>query len=269
MSFQPTYARPARYHNRPNFRSNNRKSNFVEDKEAAFFLGKLNKHHDREQVYNQLKKLTREFDFYIAKFDMPNGPNGRGNNGFAFIHCKTREQAQRIIAKGWLKVGNQECEVKPYGGRDGNIGKKTADSTYFQDGRESADSGYTFNPLKSEIRSRLNSGISKSSDSGNITRNPSESQENTQDWSVLSETEIKTVHNSDSQTIINLRDADSESDQWIEEQTRFVMSRINIENQEILQDFVDKSRSYMGLLLDLQANNQFDEIQQVQRLAAC
>ena len=68
MSFQPTYARPARYHNRPNFRSNNRKSNFVEDKEAAFFLGKLNKHHDREQVYNQLKKLTREFDFYIAQW---------------------------------------------------------------------------------------------------------------------------------------------------------------------------------------------------------
>merc|ERR1711912_23448 len=135
-------------------------------------------------------------------------------------------------------------------------GKKTADSTYFQDGRESADSGYTFNPLKSEIRSRLNSGISKSSDSGNITRNPSESQENTQDWSVLSETETKTANH-------------SESHQWVEEQTRFVMGRINVENQEVFQDFVEKSRCYMGLLLDLQANNQFDQIQQVQRLAAC
>jgi len=182
-----------------------RKPEFIEDREAAFFLGKLNKHHDREQVYNQLKRLTKIHNFYIKRFDMPNGPNGRGNKGFAFVHCRNREQARQIISMKFLRLGNQDCEVKPYGGR-------TSSETNCSDGRGTPDSGCVpvsakfENPLKhqeennliisensevrsnliisenSEVRSRMNSGI-QVSESGRFsdkisTRNVSESESN-------------------------------------------------------------------------------------------
>jgi len=186
-------------HHYSNNRQPQRKS-FVEDRDSAFFLGKLNKHHDREHIYNQLKKLTKHLNFYIAKFDMPNGPNGRGNKGFAFVHTKTKEQARRIIALKHLRLGNQECEVKSYDGRtDGE-----------SSGRETPDSGvvnrptHTQNPLNNEAwkqdswsvdmrskqdndsldaRSRINSGMrsesGRFSEAGkHFSRNISESDSN-------------------------------------------------------------------------------------------
>jgi hypothetical protein len=190
-----------------NYRNYSRKpqrKQFIEDRDAAFFLGKLNKHHNRETLYNQLKRLTKELNFYIVKFDMPNGLNGRGNQGFAFVHTKSKEQARRIIALKHLRLGNQECEVKGY---DGRTDVESTDVS----GRETPDSGFhkvinnkprhLFNPLNNEkrinewkqesfpimdsaasydtsvdTRSRINSGISSRFSGKSMSRPISESE---------------------------------------------------------------------------------------------
>merc|ERR1712168_104442 len=87
--------------------------------EAAFFLGKLNKKHDREQIYNALRALGKRHRFYITKLDMPYGDNRtkRGNKGYCFVHCKSQEQVDRVVALKFVQLGSQKCEVKPYGGR--------------------------------------------------------------------------------------------------------------------------------------------------------
>jgi len=87
--------------------------------DAAFFLGKLNKKHDREQIYSALRALGKRHRFYITKLDMPYGDNRtkRGNKGYCFVHCKSQEQVDRVLALKFVQLGSQKCEVKPYGGR--------------------------------------------------------------------------------------------------------------------------------------------------------
>lgn len=226
-------------HHHSSYNRNSRKTDFVEDLEAAFFLGKLNKHHDREQVYSQLKRLTKSLDFYICKFDMPNGKdkygNKGGNKGFAFVHTKTREQAQRIISMKFIRLGNQECEVKPYGGRT------------LESGRGSPDSGACIrvgakfeNPLKrdenlEETRSRMNSGIQVSeSDRSSYdvpTRNVSESETNEemqQKIPLESEQNKKFEINYEQQaSLASSGNDDAEfHDYWLEKQTEFVLTKI-------------------------------------------
>jgi hypothetical protein len=153
-----------------------------------------------------------EFNFYITKFDMLNGPNGQGNQGFAFVHTKSPEQARRIIAMKHLRLGNQECEVKSYGGRT------DVEST---SGRETPDSGvracYNYNkpnhvnnPLKaandnwsSESRSRVNSGLSRFSDAEATSGKNSESDSHgsyasKQNHSEFNNENGNSVNNSDS-----------------------------------------------------------------------
>jgi len=262
------------YNTNNNFNRTQRKSEFVEDLEAAFFLGKLNKHHDREQVYNQLKKLTKPLNFYIKRFDMPNGPNGRGNKGFAFVHCRTREQARQIIAMKFLRLGNQDCEVKPYGGRT----SESNDS----EGRATPDSGCVpvsskfENPLKqqenlsennSEVRSRMNSGI-QVSESGRFsdkisTRHVSESETNEENQKIpleLSQQQQTTPHEEEYNEIAEINydrtsspvktlNADSElRDYWLEEKTNFVLTRIG-EDENNLNMFMSECDFVMEFLM--------------------
>jgi hypothetical protein len=104
--------------------SSSKRAPFQEIEGAAFFLGKLNKNHDREVVYNALRKLTHELDFYIRKLDMPYACNHtkRGNQGYAFVHTNSKEQADRIVAMKAIHLGKQVCEVKAYAGRP-SVGK--------------------------------------------------------------------------------------------------------------------------------------------------
>merc|ERR1711936_361710 len=92
---------------------------FEESSDSAFFLGKLNKHLDRETIYRALTAEARRLNFYVRKLDMPYGDSRykTGNKGYAFVHCRTREEANRMIKKGQIRLNNQFCEIKPYGGR--------------------------------------------------------------------------------------------------------------------------------------------------------
>lgn len=251
------------------------KPKFIEDRSAAFFLGKLNKHHDREKVYCQLKRLTRTHNFYIAKFDMPNGIEGRGNKGFAFVHTNSTEQARRIIAMGHLKLGNQMCEVKSYGGR--------TEQEINGSGRETPDSGVnawcqpptrpsnvTNNPLKNsaqfDARSRVSSGIrsesgrfsdcgSKLSDGGKLSRNISESesiQKNPLESNLShEETNILKVCEKTALPVFEQIDYEpntmtvNETDQWLNEKTNYLMNTLNSSN---LNEFMDNCDQFLGML---------------------
>jgi len=87
---------------------------------AAFFVGKLNKTHDREQIYSALRSLGKRYGFYINKLDMPYGDKytKRGNKGYCFVHVRNQKEADRIVALHYIQLGNQKCEVKAYGGRN-------------------------------------------------------------------------------------------------------------------------------------------------------
>lgn len=283
-----------RQHNYFQRNTTQRKPEFVEDRESAFFLGKLNKHHDREQVYNQLKRLTKPLNFYIRRFDMPNGGNGRGNKGFAFVHTRSREEARKIISMKFLRLGNQDCEVKPYGGRTSEsnftISDACARSNAGSEGRGTPDSGCVpvstkfENPLKRqeipenlEIRSRMNSGI-QVSESGRLsdkisTRNVSESENNeeTQEISLeLSQkrhtpteeyNEAENNYEPQPSLVISLN-ADSEKrDYWLEEQTNFVMTVFG-ENDGKLREFM----SYCDYLMEFLKKSDNQTIQEVRNI---
>jgi hypothetical protein len=106
---------------------------FQEIPGGAFFLGKLNKNHNREQIYTALRSLASRCNFYIRKLDMPYGNKytKEGNLGYCFVHCKSKEEADRIVAMHYVKLGTQRCEVKAYGGRDiGSTPSSQATSGY-------------------------------------------------------------------------------------------------------------------------------------------
>jgi len=119
------------YNSRDSYRDNNdrrRSQNkrnssepFNETPGAAFFVGKLNKNLDRDNIYSALRTAAKQYGFYVKKLDMPYGVNHRGeregNKGFAFVHTETVEQADKIIRMGKMMLNNQQCEIRAYGGR--------------------------------------------------------------------------------------------------------------------------------------------------------
>jgi len=183
------------------------KEPFEEIQGAAFFLGKLNKNHDREHIYNELKKLTRVHNFYIRKLDMPYADKARraGNMGYAFVHTKSAEQAKRIVAMKTLKLGHQVCEVKVYGGRNEEQNSSTSEAF---SGRttpemESVDESKGFvNPLKIEepvqkptvwAGAKIVDIVRPRTDSGCQTRNVSECEENNKNEAMNSNEENAAV----------------------------------------------------------------------------
>jgi hypothetical protein len=234
----------SRYHRNNNFHQRSHRSQpFTEDKNAAFFLGKLNKHHDREQIYNQLLRLTKQMDFYICKFDMPYGPNGRGNQGFAFVHCKTRGQARKIIAKGHIRLGNQDCEVKSYGGRNDcavndratpDSGSESVSNDYFKQrnphklnnvNKSNHGSTRFINPLNSDndssfstVRSRVHSGIQISE---------SESHEEQQKVKIHLDLTRETNNLENTQTNVGYNADSATNDLWIREKTEYISEQVN------------------------------------------
>jgi len=177
------------YNNR-GYKPSQPKEPFEEIQGAAFFLGKLNKNHDREHIYNELKKLTRVHNFYIRKLDMPYADKARraGNMGYAFVHTKSAEQAKRIVAMKTLKLGHQVCEVKVYGGRNEEQNSSTSEAFSGRTTPE-LEVGSFVNPLKIEEpvvvqkptiwgRAKIVDIVRPRTDSGCQTRNVSECEEN-------------------------------------------------------------------------------------------
>jgi len=271
-----SYSHQTHHQSRFNNHRTPAKPQFTEDRSAAFFLGKLNKHHDREKVYCQLKRLTRTHNFYIAKFDMPNGMDGRGNKGFAFVHTNSQEQARRIIAMGHLKLGNQMCEVKSYGGRTeaemNSSGRGTPDSgvnAWNHPAQTSTKPNFTNNPLKSaqfDSRSRVNSGIrsesgrfsdcdlSKLSDGGKFSRNISESESvqkiplelSHEETNINKTDEIENAKHVFEQKInYEPNVSANETDQWLDQQTNYLMNILNSSN---LTEFIGTCDQLFGML---------------------
>jgi len=120
-------------------RNNQRNSDFQEDQQCAFFLGKLNKHLDRDTIYNQLIKLAKQHDFYVKKLDMPYGDSfsQRGNKGYAFVHTRTSSEARKMIEMGSIRINNQWCEIKAYGGRGDGATSPCRATHYDDSGTES------------------------------------------------------------------------------------------------------------------------------------
>merc|ERR1711981_257795 len=120
-------------------RNNQRNSDFQEDQQCAFFLGKLNKHLDRDTIYNQLIKLAKQYDFYVKKLGMPYGDSltQRGNKGYAFVHTRTSAEARKMIDMGSIRINNQWCEIKAYGGRGDGATSPCRATHYDDSGTES------------------------------------------------------------------------------------------------------------------------------------
>jgi len=97
-----------------------RRDDFQEKPGAAFFLGKLDKTQNRDEVYTGVRRLGKKYGFYVRKLDMPYGDskNRQGNRGYCFVHCNSKEEADRIVELKEVHIGRQLCEVKAYGGRD-------------------------------------------------------------------------------------------------------------------------------------------------------
>jgi hypothetical protein len=126
------------------------RAEFQEIEGGAFFIGKLNKFHGRDQIYSALRQLADEHDFYVRKLDMPYGCNHtkKGNKGFCFVHCKSKEQADRMIAMRDLYLGDQLVEIKPYSGRgQGSMTNSGRSSGYQTPPQNAPVTRYTQNPL--------------------------------------------------------------------------------------------------------------------------
>lgn len=178
--------------NHRSYKPNPPKEPFQEIPGAAFFLGKLNKNHDREHIYNELKKLTRVYQFYIRKLDMPYADKTRraGNLGYAFVHTRSAAEARRIVSMKTLKLGHQVCEVKVYGGRNDQEQSSTSEAFSGRttpEMEEKSNSMGFVNPLKIEEqkpasvwgKAKLADIVRPRIDSGCQTRNVSECEENT------------------------------------------------------------------------------------------
>lgn len=92
---------------------------FIEKPDCAFFIGKLDKTQDRDAIYTGVRRLGKKYNFYVNKLDMPygNSESKKGNRGYCFVHCNSKEEAQRVVCMKEVYIGRQLCEVKEYGGR--------------------------------------------------------------------------------------------------------------------------------------------------------
>lgn len=128
------------------------RSQFSEIEGGAFFVGKLNKYKDRDEIYSGLRNLADRYGFYIRKLDMPFADtiSKRGNKGFCFVHCRSRQEAQRMIALRDVILGDQAVEIRPYSARPEASGLMSGHSSGYDTPLQSGShypAAYTHNPL--------------------------------------------------------------------------------------------------------------------------
>lgn len=258
--------------NRLHSRRNNRgpkpqqpKAPFEEIPGAAFFLGKLNKNHDREHIYNELKKLTRVFNFYIRKLDMPYADKARraGNLGYAFVHTRSAQEADRIVAMKTLKLGHQVCEVKVYGGRNEEstseaFSGRTTPEKWAE--KETTENTGFVNPLKIDVEpkvgvwarsngAKLADIVRPRADSGCQTRNTSECEENNK--IELSKQETEEIDYAQDQKIpVYVDNADAEIERLAYNNTAPVQSQLELDLQ-LVRNHVGDSQDGVKLFMRL------------------
>jgi len=79
----------------------------------AFFLGRLDKSLERNQLFNFLTQHV-----YVTKLDMPRSRNrDLQNRGFCYVHCKTIEQAQKMLSMPTIEIFGRTCYIHKYDDR--------------------------------------------------------------------------------------------------------------------------------------------------------
>ena len=79
----------------------------------AFFLGRLDKSLERNQLFNFLTQHV-----YVTKLDMPRSRNrDLQNRGFCYVHCKTIEQAQKMLSMPTIEIYGRTCYIHKYDDR--------------------------------------------------------------------------------------------------------------------------------------------------------
>ena len=97
--------------------------NFKEVSGAAFFIGQLDKTVNRDTVYNEIirhsKQAAKGQGFYVRRMCMPtaNSSTGTGNCGFAIVHTRSAEEANYVLRLGKLRIAGKDCQVQPYADR--------------------------------------------------------------------------------------------------------------------------------------------------------
>lgn len=94
--------------------------NFKEVNGAAFFIGQLDKTVNRDTVYNEIirhsKQAAKGQGFYVRRMCMPtaNSSTGTGNCGFAIVHTRSAEEANYVLRLGKLRIAGKDCQVQAY-----------------------------------------------------------------------------------------------------------------------------------------------------------
>lgn len=93
----------------------------------AFFLGRLDKTLPRNDLYEFLIKHV-----YVTKLDMPRSRNrDLSNRGYCYVHCKTVEECQNMLAMPTIDIYGRTCYIHKYDDRRGyNPDMSSAGSFY-------------------------------------------------------------------------------------------------------------------------------------------
>merc|ERR1711970_502688 len=106
----------------------------------VIFIGNLDKTKERNEIFENLKSI-RLYDnrpnkkglLYVSKLDMPKyyGPEtddqGRilKNVGFAFVFTRTKDMADRMIAKKYIQIGDSKAEIRRFNQKRDESGYNT------------------------------------------------------------------------------------------------------------------------------------------------
>lgn len=172
---------PNGYHNQPqNHHTSNHQSyvpapvpqqynkpdpNFREMNGAAFFIGQLDKTVNRDTVYNEIirhsKQAAKGQGFYVRRMCMPtaNSSNGTGNCGFAIVHTRSCDEANYVLRLGKLRIAGKDCQVQPYADRRS---KKDSGNSKTEATQEGVSTGSSSAPISPKAGSNDDSGANSS-----------------------------------------------------------------------------------------------------------
>jgi len=139
--------------------------NFSELNGAAFFIGQLDKTVNRDTVYNEIirhsKQAAKGQGFYVRRMCMPtaNSSNGTGNCGFAIVHTRSCDEANYVLRLGKLRIAGKDCQVQPYADRRS---KKDSGNSKTEATQEDVSTGSSSAPISPKAGSNDDSGANSS-----------------------------------------------------------------------------------------------------------
>lgn len=75
----------------------------------AVFLQGIPKHIEREQIYEFCQKHG-----WVKKFDLPPGDRKKKNKGFAYVHFKTKSEAEKLLKNKTLDFNGKQIRISKY-----------------------------------------------------------------------------------------------------------------------------------------------------------